>query len=342
MGPGLQLLREGVAGSLGEECNALLSWFAANARTLPWRDAPAGARDPYRVWVSEIMLQQTRVETELRYYARFLAAFPDARTLAAADEERVMKAWEGLGYYRRARFLHAAAKVVARSGMPTSAATLAKLPGFGPYTAGAVASLAYNERAPAVDGNVLRVFARQTGVARPTRAAAEAWVMRHQPAARAGAFNEALMELGATVCTPRAPSCGACPIAASCATKSDRVPLAAKKARVPTVRVSLALARRGTKLLLEKRDTGLLAGTWGLPWVEGGPRALASHVRALVGAPVRVRAAPARRGSHTFTHRKWAMELYVVETKGRAGSWRAPGEMALGSAHRKLLADEFS
>jgi A/G-specific adenine glycosylase len=324
---------------------ALLAWFASHARPLPWREAPAGARDAFRVWVSEVMLQQTRVETVARYYAPFLAGFPDARALAAAEPDLVMKVWEGLGYYRRARSLQAGARVVVeRHGgeVPRSLDELRALPGVGAYTAGAIASLAWGEPVAAVDGNVLRVFARQRGVAAPRVPDAAAWVLEHQPRGEAGAFNEALMELGATVCTPRLPRCDACPIAASCATRGDAVPRAAPRVRAPTVRVALALARRGDALLLERREAGLLAGTWGLPWVEvadgaDARDALRRHIEALVGAPARVGEAPSRRGRHVFTHRKWAMEAYDVDTAGAGGEWRAPSSVALGTAHRRLL-----
>ena len=321
------------------DAQALLSWFRANARVLPWREG--SPRDPYRTWVSEVMLQQTRVDTVLRYYERFLKAFPDVAALAAADDDALMKRWEGLGYYRRARLLREGARAVVAAGgrIPRTAKELQELPGFGPYTAGAVASLAFGEAVPAVDGNVTRVMARQAAKRAPTREDVEAWVMRHQPRAAAGAFNEALMELGATVCTPRNPNCDACPVSATCRARCvpERYPEKAKRAAVPVVQVALAVARRGDLLLLEKRDSGLLAGTWGLPWVEGGPDALRMHVESLVGAPVEVGPQVAE-GAHVFTHRKWAMRAYEVQTVGARGEWRRPEDVALGTAHRRILA----
>ena len=326
------------------DADALLRWFDAHRRDLPWRQEP---RDPYRTWVSEVMLQQTRVETVLRYYAPFLARFPHARVLAEAPEDALMKAWEGLGYYRRARLLQQGARHVAEKGMPRGFAEWREVPGVGPYTAGAVASLALGEPAPAVDGNVLRVWSRLTAssldVGTPAaRREAEAWVMRHQPRDRAGPFNEALMELGATVCAPASPRCGACPLRAGCRAhalgRMTDFPVKAAKRAPREQRVLLAVARRGDALLLEKREEGLLAGTWGLPWVEADdPAALAARVEALVGAPARVAPAPAARGRHVFTHRVWRMEAYEVETEGTGGEWRAPGEVALGTAHRRLL-----
>ena len=320
---------------------ALLGWFASSARPLPWRSV---SRDPYRVWVSEVMLQQTRVETVLRYYEPFLARFPSVDALAAAHEDDVMKAWEGLGYYRRARLLQNGARHVAARGMPACYREWLDVPGVGPYTAGAIASLAYGEKVPAVDGNVLRVWSRlaedETDISTPqAKRRAEAWVLEHQPQASAGAFNEALMELGATVCTPSAPRCAVCPIASACAGRSraDELPVKAAKAEAREVRVSLAIVERGGKLLLEKRETGLLAGTWGLPWVEGGPDELRAHVATLVGAPVQLRAQVRARAKHAFTHRRWDMRAYEASTRGGAGTWRAPDEVALGTAHRKIL-----
>lgn len=333
------------------DSQALLSWFRAHARTLPWRREP---RDPYRVWVSEVMLQQTRVETVLGHYERVLTRFPDVASLAAAPEDDLMKAWEGLGYYRRARLLQAAARdVVAKHGgvLPASHEALLALPGFGPYTAGAVGSLAFGLPAPAVDGNVLRVASRilalEDDVSLPaTRRKVERWVMDAQPRDAPGPFNEALMELGATVCTPVSPRCDACPVAAACEARrlviERLLPVKARKAAPVEARVALALARRGDAMLLEKRESGLLAGTWGLPWVEvpegGDARALlAAHVERLVGAPVLVGESPARQAVHVFTHRRWSMEAFDVETDGAGGSWRAPDEVAIATAHRKVL-----
>lgn len=331
--------------------NALLAWFAASRRDLPWRREP---RDPYAVWVSEVMLQQTRVETATRYYDRFLAQFPTVASLAAAPEDRVMKAWEGLGYYRRARMLHAGARhVVERHAgrVPADLAALRAIPGMGPYTAGAVASLAFGLPAPAVDGNVLRVAARleawEDDVGLPaTRRKAEAWVVRHQPRDAPGAFNEALMELGATVCTPRAPRCEACPLAQGCKARRaglvERIPVKAPKAPPTEVRVAMALARRGGKLLLERKEQGLLAGTWGLPYVEvargeDAVTKLARKLEALTGGPVLLSSRPTKRATHQFSHRTWRMSGYEVEACGEGGAWLSPDEASIATAHRRLL-----
>lgn len=319
----------------------LLPWFAREARELPWREEP---RDPYRVWVSEVMLQQTRVETVLRYFLPFLAKFPDVAALAAAPEDRLMKSWEGLGYYRRARLLQKGARHVLAHGMPVTRDAWLQVPGVGPYTAGAIASLCHGERVPAIDGNVLRVFSRvvcyQQDIMTPAaRRAAEAWVLAHQPRGTAGPFNEALMELGATVCTPKSPACHACPVAGSCQGRplAGSLPRKASKGAPREVEVALAIVWDGSKLLLEKREKGLLAGTWGLPWVEGGREELAAHVAHLVGADVQVAPDVTTSASHAFTHRRWSMRAYDVTTRGVGGSWMRPEEVALGSAHRKVL-----
>ncbi|HNT78485.1 MAG TPA: A/G-specific adenine glycosylase, partial [Anaerolineae bacterium] len=188
----------------------LLAWFAAHARDLPWRHE----RTPYRVWVAEVMLQQTQVETVRDYYRRFMARFPTVEALAAAELEDVLKVWEGLGYYSRARALHRAAQVVLHDyggQLPSEAAALRKLPGIGAYTAGAIASIAFGIPAPAVDGNVRRVLSRVLALPAPAPAELEEAVRILMPEAAPGPFTEALMELGATLCRPAAPQCEACP-----------------------------------------------------------------------------------------------------------------------------------
>src|SRR5438045_2904526 len=191
----------------------LLSWFATARRDLPWRKEP---RDPYRVWVSEVMLQQTRVEVVIPYYHRFLRRFPTLASLAAAPLDEVLALWSGLGYYARARNLHRAAQACG-GRLPETADGLRALPGFGPYTAAAVASLAFGEDVALVDGNVARVLSRLFAIREDARARAWEIAARLLPRGRAGAFNEALMELGATVCTPRTPDCPRCPLQRMCA-----------------------------------------------------------------------------------------------------------------------------
>ncbi|HEU5208519.1 MAG TPA: A/G-specific adenine glycosylase [Longimicrobiales bacterium] len=248
---------------------SLLAWFDQHGRSLPWRET----RDPYRVWVSEIMLQQTRVAAAIPYYQRWLARFPTLEHLADADIDDVLKMWEGLGYYSRARNLHAAARVVRErhaGEMPDSAEGLRTLPGIGDYTAGAIASIVYGHAEPAVDGNVRRVMSRLLDrdlEGRALRTETAALVSRDRP----GEFNQALMELGATVCTPRSPECTTCPVTAHCAayrkgTQKQR-PAPKKKPDVPVVSVGVAVLRdpKGRILLTRRPDTGLLAGMWELP-----------------------------------------------------------------------------
>ncbi len=252
---------------------ALLAFFDRSARDLPWRRTG----DPYAIWVSEIMLQQTRVETVIPYYRDWLRRFPTVEALAEADESEVLKAWEGLGYYRRARNLHRGARVVRerfQGRLPGDSAALREIPGIGPYTAGAVASIAFGEAAPAVDGNVRRVLSRLFDLPAPSdtelRQLAGALVDPDRP----GDFNQALMELGATVCTPRAPECGACPVASSClalgrGTVAERPP-ARKRAPVPREVHAVAVLVSGPadalRLLVRQRPAeGLLAGLWEFP-----------------------------------------------------------------------------
>jgi A/G-specific adenine glycosylase len=203
---------------------ATLAWFDEHRRTLPWRES----RDPYAIWVSEIMLQQTQVKTVIPYFERWMATFPTAAVLAAADEQAVLAMWQGLGYYRRCRQLLNGARFVARNGMPASATGWREVPGVGPYTAGAIASIAFGEPAALVDGNVERVFARLTACPETgpklNRRAWE-WAQASVPAHRPGDWNQALMEIGATVCRPRDADCPACPLRPACLA-ADGDPLA--------------------------------------------------------------------------------------------------------------------
>lgn len=196
----------------------LLAWYDAVRRDLPWRRTT----DPYAIWVSEVMLQQTQVATVLDYYARWMARFPTVEDLAAADESDVLAAWQGLGYYRRGRYLLQGARWIVANQMPTDSNGWSKVPGVGPYTSAAIASIAFGEPVSLVDGNVERVYARLTGSrasGRALTAEARAWAARHLYRERPGDWNQALMELGATVCTPRKPKCDACPLADRCVAK---------------------------------------------------------------------------------------------------------------------------
>lgn len=313
---------------------ALLAWYDANKRDLPWR----GAREAYRVWVSEIMLQQTRAETVTGYYARFLARFPTVEALAAADEADVLKAWEGLGYYSRARNLHACAKAVcARGGFPETAAELRKLPGVGAYTAGAVASIAFGERAPAVDGNVLRVAARVFGIredigAPSVRRNLVSRVADLIPGDRPGDFNQALMELGATLCKP-APLCDKCPVRAFCdatdAGDADALPVKASKAPQRVIPRGVALVFCGERVLVSRREERLLCGMWCFPGFDHAEtaREVEKELRKMgVNARFVEIAGNAR---HVFTHIIWEMTLFRFEASSmEKGTWATYGELS--------------
>ncbi|MBL7016429.1 MAG: A/G-specific adenine glycosylase [Kiritimatiellales bacterium] len=274
--------------------NKLLPWFAANRRDLPWRRN----RTPYRVWVSEIMLQQTRVDTVIDYYRRWMKKFPSWRALARAPQADVLKAWEGLGYYSRARNLHAAARIVSDDfngrlknvdatppsrqqglGNATGASRLhflKQFPGIGPYTAAAIASLAFNEDAAVVDGNVIRVLCRLFAYGGDTKNAAgkkkmQAWADELLVEGRAGEYNEAMMELGALVCVPVAPKCADCPLQSACQAfakgKPDAYPVMKKKAKVPHIVVGAAVTvnRKGEVLIAQRLEGDMLGGLWEFP-----------------------------------------------------------------------------
>jgi A/G-specific adenine glycosylase len=255
----------------------LLRWYDAQHRDLPWRRT----HDPYPIWVSEIMLQQTRAEAVIPYYQRFLDRFPSAAALAAASEDEVLVRWSGLGYYSRARNLHKAARLM-QGVFPRGYQAIRQLPGVGDYTAAAIASIAFGLPYAAVDGNVMRVVARLTNDpadigASPTRARfreiAQQWLDRR----RAGAFNQAMMELGATVCLPRAPRCGTCPLAALCAARragsESQLPVKLRKTAPVKMAMTVAVVERRGRLLLWRRaaDARRLAGFWELPSPEQLP-----------------------------------------------------------------------
>ena len=333
---------------------ALLDWYDRARRTLPWRAAPGAVADPWPVLVSELMLQQTTVATVRARFGPFLARFPSLASLAAAPLDEVLHAWQGLGYYRRARALHACAQaVVERHGgeLPLDAAALAELPGIGPYTAAAVAAIAGGRAAVPVDANVERVLARMTALALPVAAARPRLRLVAEGLAatdRAGDFAQALMELGALVCTPRRPTCLACPWRAWCQAAAtgqpERYPApTAKKARQRLFAVAFLLERDDGAFLFRRRpETGLLAGLVELPstpWLADAGAAEAAVAAAL---PVATRVAPlAGEVRHLFTH----LDLTVAVRRGRvgaapAGLWVPPAGfagLALPTLTRKLL-----
>ena len=295
----------------------LLKWYDANARSLPWR----GERDPYRIWLSEIMLQQTRTETVMRYYDRFLNAFPTVHDLAGAEEDRVLKLWEGLGYYSRARNLHAAAKYVSRElhgYFPENADGLRKLRGVGPYAANAIASIAYGECVPALDGNQARVLSRVFACDSPLKTPfdllepALKLISRDRP----GDYNQALMDLGASVCTPKNPRCGECPIALCCQAQALGDPESFPKKLPPVPKreeewtIVLAVSDRGIAMR-RRPGKGLLAGLYEFPAVEGYPDAgcLAAKLPGFSGVEY---LRPLPDSKHVFTHLVWRMKGALV------------------------------
>lgn len=259
----------------------LLDWYNQNKRDLPWRQN----KDPYRIWVSEIMLQQTRVDTVIPYYERFLNRFPTIESLAEANDDAVIKEWEGLGYYSRARNLHSAVKeVVAEYGgkVPDQVEQISKLKGVGPYTTGAILSIAYDKKVPAVDGNVMRVFSRLFLIEddisqQTTRKKMEKVANRLIPESAPGDFNQALMELGAMVCTPQSPKCLFCPIQSVCKAYQEgrEAELPRKKKATPPKPVDVVFIWivSENKVLIEKRpENGLLANMWSIPTIEIPPK----------------------------------------------------------------------
>ena len=315
----------------------LLSWFGDNARDLPWRHDP----DPYRVWVSEIMLQQTRVAAVLGYYARFMAEFPTVRDLAEAPEDRLMKLWQGLGYYSRARNLQKAARqIMDRHGgvFPSDYGEIRALAGVGDYTAGAVASIAFGQPVPAVDGNLLRVAARVMGDGTDITTAKG---KKHFTSALAavipleapGRFNQAMMDLGATVCLPNgAPLCEKCPASRFCAAcqtgRTGELPVrSAKKPRRVEDRVVFLLFHGGRVALRKRPDRGLLAGLWEYP----NELAPVGDYLAEQGL-VPVSAAFGGTGTHIFTHVEWHMTAQIAhlpeEQLPHGWVWADRGEWA--------------
>lgn len=324
----------------------LLKWYDVHKRDLPWRRS----RNPYYIWISEVMLQQTRVETVIPYYHRFVEQFPTVEALADAPEEQVLKAWEGLGYYSRARNLQAAVREVKESyggRVPDTQEEISSLKGVGPYTAGAVLSIAYNKPEPAVDGNVMRVLSRyfclRDDIAKPsTRVGMEKLARELIPEGRAGDFNQALMELGATVCTPKSPHCLTCPVMEPCEGRLegavDELPVKTKaKPPRPERRAAAFIESGGTEagrfLARQRPKEGLLANMWELPHVllpetmlnpedagtdEAAMRFLREKLAVEYGLDVEPME-PMMDAEHAFSHIHWHLRVYRCRFVGLSG-----------------------
>ena len=304
-----------------EISGTLLGWYDRCARVMPWR----GIHDPYRTWISEIMLQQTRVETVVPYYERFLSRFPSLPDLAAAEEADVLKCWEGLGYYSRARnLLKGARQVMEQYGgvLPRDPALLRKISGIGPYTAGAVASIAYGVPVPAVDGNVLRVYSRLFGLREniqlsSVRGELDRIAAGIVPPDRPGDYNQAVMDLGATVCVPGTPDCGRCPLSAFCDafSRGDAADLPVIPGKVPqkVVHWTVPVLKSGNRFLIRRRTESLLNGLWCFPLLDCAPE----DAPALLEKKFRLRALPSGdpvHARHVFTHLIWEMEILPMKT----------------------------
>ncbi|MFZ9024132.1 MAG: A/G-specific adenine glycosylase [Anaerohalosphaeraceae bacterium] len=339
----------------------LLRWFHANARDLPWRRAD----DPYAVWVSEIMLQQTQVATVIDYYNRFMKRFPTVEKLSRAKQDSVLKMWEGLGYYSRGRNLHKAAKLIVsdyRGQLPNTVDRLQKIPGIGRYTAGAIASIAFNRPAPILDGNVIRVLCRlfcidtnpkDTATKNHLWELAETLVHTKHP----GDFNEALMELGAMVCTPQNPMCPTCPLRNQCRAKKHNrqheLPIKHKQAPLPHYTIVVGIVHKGSQVLIDKRKQNtLLGGLWEFPGgkkkkTESFKTAVAREVKEETGIEIEV----GKRLciiKHTYSHFKITLHAYRCEyTSGvikpvgcDAVKWVAPKDLtqyAFPAANVKII-----
>jgi A/G-specific adenine glycosylase len=331
-----------------------MRWFDQHARDLPWRRT----RDPYAVWISEIMLQQTQVKTVIPYFERWMRALPTLAEFARARPERVLKLWEGLGYYRRARLAQAAARLIVdkhAGRFPDKFDEVLALPGVGRYTAGAICSIAFHQPAPILDGNVSRVLSRLLGIAGDPRSksvktklwrAAAALVMAGGDPAR---LNQGMMELGALICLPRQPQCPACPLRRDCfAWRRKRVeefPTPARRAAVTQRRFIALVVSDGGRLLVRRRPAGVVnAGLWEFPNVEVGVKA--KNLRPLVAPFAIVARAPFFRVRHSITRYRILLEAYRAElpagpaSTGVGAAWKTPAQLKklpFTSAHRKVL-----
>jgi A/G-specific adenine glycosylase len=314
---------------LTEISRLLLEWYRLQARQLPWR----GQNDPYATWVSEIMLQQTRVDTVIPYYQRWMERFPTLEKVAAASEQDVLAAWEGLGYYSRARNLHhAACQVINKyqGVIPKERSTLESLPGIGRYSAGAITSIAFSQDEAALDGNIRRVLARLFNMGEPAYSGAgerRLWELAYQnlPSGHAGDYNQALMDLGATLCMPHAPACLVCPLVEVCLARrlgtQEKLPVLKAHAPIPHYTVTAAVIRRGSQVLIARRPSkGLLGGLWEFPGgkVEPGeelPAGLLREIREELGTDVLVGEAFGVY-KHAYTHFRVTLHAFISSLNG--------------------------
>lgn len=332
----------------------LLDWYRINARRLPWRGSP----DPYAIWVSEIMLQQTRVEVAIPYYERWMQRFPTVQTLADASEEEVLRQWEGLGYYSRARNLHKTARLVLKhhgGQLPRDTQLLRRLPGIGRYTAGAIASIAFGLDEPILDGNLRRVLSRVFDVKEPADSPGGERILwklaaEHLPPGMAGDYNQALMDLGASICLPKNPRCLICPLMELCTarqegTQAARPVLKAKKEIPHRVYAAAVIVRRGRVLLARRPPGGLLGGMWEFPngQVRGEPgRGLGAVLRTGYGLRVRQKE-PLGTINHAYTHFSVTTHIYRCQlislTEDRNLRWvpmRDLGSYPMGRIDRQI------
>ncbi|NJB68901.1 A/G-specific adenine glycosylase [Desulfobaculum xiamenense] len=340
----------------------IIDWFEHNRRDLPWRRTYT----PYQVWISEMMLQQTQMDRAVPYFERFVARFPDVHALAAANEEEVLKLWEGLGYYSRARNIARAARIVAESGgeFPRSRAELTALPGIGPYTAGAILSIAYNEDEPAVDANVERVYARVFDIDAPmaereAKARVRELAAQLLPTGESRIYNQAVMELGALVCTPRAPRCDTCPVSEDCEARRLGIvaqrPVPGRKKDIVPLEVATGVLVRDGRLFVQKRPEGQVwAGLWEFPGgtVEAGETPQQAVVREFdeeTGFTVSVRE-PIAIVRHGYTRFRVTLHCFLLDmadasaephlTAATEYRWATPrqlDELAFPAGHRKLM-----
>jgi len=301
----------------------LLNWYRLHHRKLPFREN----HDPYKIWLSEIMLQQTQMDTVLPYYERFLAAFPTVFDLAKATEEEVLTLWAGLGYYSRARNLHKCARVLVdeyEGNFPEEYQKALKLPGIGPYTAGAVLSIAYNKKVPAVDGNVLRVYSRlfnshlDIGEGKNKKAIQK--MIQELIPENARDFNQALMELGALICLPKNPQCEICPLANNCKARTlsvqNELPIKRRKTKNKKIIIAVGIIKKHDKIMIIKASTALLNGLWGFPIAEGetedaAKENLLAALKKTFGHEIR-NPEVIGNSKHVFTHKTWQMTLYEM------------------------------